>query len=145
MIDQYFYPKPSSRTERMDVNRLKPVKADEEVLLGHLRGIEATDIEERTGKALSFNKKPYSFQIDMPIEGSPDWKSIDFIVDNLWPLEVNGEIGHDTSAEQGKDLIREIQLNETFEKRGLMPMTVIWWYDLENQEQANNTIRDLNF
>ena len=145
MIDQYFYPKPSSRTERMDVNRLKPVKADEEVLLGHLRGIEATDIEERTGKALSFNKKPYSVQLDMPSEGSPDWKSIDFIVDNLWPLEVNGEIGHDTSAEQGKDLIREIQLNETFEKRGLMPMTVIWWYDLENQEQANNTIRDLNF
>ena len=125
----------------MDVNRLRPVQADEEVLFGFLHGKEATDIEERFGRALQVNKRNFSFQIKMPVEGSPDQKQVDFIVDQTWPIEVYGEIGHDSSAEQGADQIREALLNETFKEQGLLPMQVVWWYDLESQDQANELVR----
>jgi hypothetical protein len=141
-LKPYYYPRPSQRPSRFRLNRPKPIKDDEGLTL-ILHGLEATDIEERFGRALDFHRKPYAFQVDMPVEGSVDWKSIDFIVDGFWPTDVYGQIGHDTSAEQGKDEIREALLNETFRKQGLQPLTTVWWWELETQELANAKARDL--
>ncbi|KKM22393.1 hypothetical protein LCGC14_1625800 [marine sediment metagenome] len=141
-LKPYYYPRPSQRPSRFRLNRPKPVK-DDEGLTGYLRGLAATDIEERFGRALDVRRKSYVFQIDMPVEGSVDWKSIDFIVDRLWPTDIYGQIGHDTNAEQGKDLIREALLNETFRKQGLQPLTTVWWWELSSQELANEKVRDL--
>ncbi len=134
-MKRYRYTAPSKRPANFNVNRLKPA-VDDEGLSGWVHGKEASEDEERFARALEHHRKEYGFKVDIPIAGSPDWKEVDFIVDELWPTEVDGFIGHDTSAEQGKDYIREIMLNETFKKMGLMPMTRVKWWQLETQEQA---------
>lgn len=143
-IKPYYYPRRSRRLPRVPVNRPKPANDDEE-LTGFLRGLPASDLEEIFGNALDFNKKEFAFKIEFPVSGSIDFKEVDFIVEQEFPLEVYGEIGHDSSAEQGKDLIREIFLNETFRTQGLRPLTVVWWWELQSEEQANAKVRSLFF
>lgn len=140
----YIYKKPSSRIPRFDINRPKAFVEDEG-LTGWWHGKEATDIEERSGKALDYHKKPHKFQINIPVAGSVDFKKLDFLVEEEWPMAIYGEIGHDSSAEQGFDLIREAYLNETFKQYGWQDLTKIWWWELYTQNQANETIGDLFF
>ena len=144
MIKPYLYPKPSSRTPRFDLNRPKSFTEDEG-LTEWWHGKEATDIEERFGRSLDFHKKEHSFRIPIPVAGSRDFKELDFLVEEEWPIAIYGEIGHDSAAEQGFDIIREIQLNETFSRQGLQDLTKVWWWRLTSQDQANETVGDLFF
>ena len=141
----YRFPKPSSRTPRMNLNRLVTRDNNEEDLPIAIHGKKAYKTEARVARSLTTLGKSFAFQVEMPIAASPDWKSIDFIVDEMWPLEVYGKIGHDSQAEQANDAVREIQLNETFRKFGLMPMKIIYWWHLQEQRIVDNTIRELFF
>ena len=144
-MKRYRYKGSSGRRARFNINRPQPAKDRLDNLTGWVNGKEASDIEEIFSLALRHHRREYGFRVELPIQGSPDWKEVDYIVDATWPTEIDGKIGNDTAAEQEKDYIREIALNETFKKIGLMPMVRVKWWELETIEQAIFKVGNMYF
>ena len=121
-------------------------QADPIPLTGSLLGKRATDIEERFGRALLSVKLRFRFQVRFrTADHAPGRKKVvDFVVESKGidhPVEIDGRIGHLTSAQQGKDAVREAMLNEVFVKRGLALLQRVSWTELETQEDADRTVR----
>lgn len=144
-IKPYLYPKKSNRQDRMRVNRLKPPKVDDEQLTGFVNGERASDLEERFARALRAEKIDFSFQVQFSTAVSlvGEDKVVDFVVNNglQFPVDINGSIGHTSSAQRGKDAVREALLNEVFSYKGMQPLQVVWWYELDNQQEANAVVK----
>jgi hypothetical protein len=79
----------------------------------------------------------------VPVVGG--WKVVDFVVrDGIKsPVEVDGPLGHSTAAEQGKDKVREMQLNSVFRERGWRMMRRVKWWRLESQAMADRAVREM--
>lgn len=142
------YKKHSNRiNEPWDLNRLEQVgTGDDPPLTTYVNGIGASDIEERFARALDKNKIEYMFQINIPTAFSlPDEdKIVDFLLPDLMcAIEVDGEIGHGTSAQQAKDAVRDAHLNPILSSMGYGKLQHIKWYDLETQELADLMAQDL--
>ena len=148
MIAPYKYKKPSNRAPRFTLNRYKSFNSvtDREPLTGWVNGLEASDIEERFARGLRNLQREFQFQVEFnlsvndTIGADPrDFKRVDFLVSNYleYPVEIYGEIGHDTAAEQGKDELREFALNDAFKGMGLRPLQVVWWWELDTQDMAD--------
>jgi len=140
----YKYPTKSKRPERLNVNRLKQPPTDDEQLTGWVNGVKASDLEERFARALRNAKLDFSFQVEFSTAVSlvGEEKQVDFVVSNglQFPVDINGSIGHTSSAQRAKDSVRETLLNEIFARRGMQPLQVVWWYDLEDQNEANAVV-----
>jgi very-short-patch-repair endonuclease len=118
---------------------------DETPLTGWVHGLEASDIEERFARALRGINKEFSFQIQIPtaISIPHEEKEVDFILDNIQPVEVDGEIGHKTIAQKENDSERDALLNTEFMRMGMLPIIRIPGWRLDTQELADNTVREL--
>lgn len=141
-VKPYLYSVPSSRVPDRTIDRPVPYSTDEE-LTGWVNGEKASDIEERVARALRGLNREFAFQVPITIPGREFENKVDFIVERRQPVEVYGEIGHDSAAERGDDAVREAQLNEFFAVVGLQPIRVLRWPELRTQELANNAVREL--
>jgi len=135
---------------RVDFNksRLKMLseRADPVPLAGVLQGKRASDIEERFGRALLSVKLSFRFQVHFAAANHVPGrkKVVDFVVESQGmehPVEIDGKIGHSTSAQQGRDAIRQVLLNEVFVKQGLALLQRVRWTELETQADADRTVR----
>jgi len=129
-------------------NRLKMLseQADPVPLTGTVLGKPASDLEERFGRALLSLKLRFRFQVRFATaERAPGRKKVvDFVVESggiETPVEIDGKYGHKTSAQQGRDAVREVMLNEVFVKRGMALLQRVKWTELETQEDADRTVR----
>lgn len=142
----YRFPIPSNRNERMNTNRVKTFK-DDEGLTGYVNGEKASDLEERFARALRLQNIEFSFQVDIQTSVSipGEDKSVDFLVFRglTYPVEIDGEIGHKTEAQKAEDAIKETLLNEIFGYQGVQPLMRVAWYDLENQDMADQIVKEL--
>ncbi len=134
----------SKRKPRMRLNRLKR-SAPAENLSGWVNGMEASDIEERFSKALRRIRKDFNFRVNFrtAVSVPGEDKEIDFLVDRggqFQAVEVDGEIGHKTSSQQGKDQLREILLNEALERQNILPIMRVPWWQLDTQDKANDFV-----
>ena len=131
----------SKRKPRFRVNRLKRSVTDEG-LTGWVNGKEASDIEERFSRSLRQRKKGFHFRVNFPTTVSipGEDKEVDFLVDQggqFRAVEIDGEFGHKTASQKGKDQLREILLNETLGRNNILPIIRVPWTQLETQEKAN--------
>lgn len=153
MPKPYRYKKKSRRTGQgahFDLDRLErlSVKADEIPLTGFVNGLKASDLEERVARALRMLNVEFGFQVPFETSGSlpGQEKNVDFVVQAggmFIPIAVDGKIGHNTSAQKGKDSVRETLLNEVFKRYGLRPLVRIKWDQVDTQALAVRTIRQL--
>ena len=149
LIKVYKYKVPSPRRERLQMNRVARIKAeaDEVPLTGWVHGKRATDIEERFARALMRMGLDFRFQVPVATRVSlPGHERIvDFIVETglKIPVEVDGPRGHNNSAQQGMDEVREMLLNEVFRWWGYSPLERVPWWRLNTQEGARILVREL--
>lgn len=133
-----------SRPLGQRVNRVKPEKTVER-FDGNIKGATASDLEERFANALDRAGVEYQYQVPVRTQVSipGEEKSVDFLVFTgiIYPVEIDGEIGHKTSEQIGYDEIREVLLNEAFRKLGYAPLIRIPWYELETPEDADLVVR----
>jgi hypothetical protein len=148
-MESYFYPTAGQSQPSGILNRLEQTGfvIDPIPLTGFVQGRKASDIEERFARALERSGLKFLFQARVSVmESVPGQdKLVDFMVDagNRYPIEIDGPIAHRTAAQKGKDLIREILLNHTFLRRGIMPIRRVKWWQLEIQSLANRLVGEL--
>lgn len=124
------------------VIRPRPVPEDEG-LTGFVRGLKASDIEERFARALNKYRVPFEFQVFIPSNYSfpGEAKEMDFIVRDQ-PVNVHGYIGHfHTSGQKWKDRVRDLMIDEVLVPKGYKPVKTVVQSDLDNQDIADMTVR----
>jgi hypothetical protein len=132
-----------------DLNRLEQITTlpDPKPLTGFVNGMRASDLEERFARGLRGAGLRFRFQYLVSVVDSLPGKEkvVDFLVEKgfFYPIEIDGLIAHHTAAQKGKDLVREILLNDKFKQRGIYPIQRVKWWQLETQEMANRIVREL--
>lgn len=145
----YTYNIPAQEAGQFDLNRLDQISplADPTPLTGFVNGLRASDLEERFARGLHHAGLRFKFQYPVMVAGclSGAEKHVDFLVEKgfYYPIEIDGLIAHRTTAQKGKDLVREILLNQEFTRRGIHPLQRVKWWRLDTQEMANQTVRDI--
>lgn len=135
---------------RFRMNRLpRPSEnPDEEPLTGVVQGLEASDIEERFARAHYQLKVDFRFQwyVHTAVGIPGEDKQVDFLTDfsgTQIAFEIDGEIGHKTIEQQEYDDFRDALVNEQLARMGILPIVRVPWFDLETQEQTNQTFKEL--
>jgi hypothetical protein len=129
----------------------------EEFLSGIVEGMKASDIEERSARAI--DKLPdwrYSFRLRIsPLTGRLTGNvrniagefEIDFLCnrgDSLWPILIDGEISHFKSGWQKlEDEYRTDTINAALKKYGALPVKRVEYWHLATQRQADRYFREL--
>lgn len=146
----YRYKLPRRQPAPVAINRLPPptiVPADPTPLTGYVNGVRATSIEERFARALRRRGLRFRFQVRFPTAASLPGheRVVDFVVYHglRYPVEVDGEMTHSTSAQQGADAVREALLNEIFRWKGMLPLQRVKWWQLETQALADAAVEKL--
>ena len=122
--------------------------ADEELLIGAVKGQRASDLEERFARALYKNKRVLDFRFQVSFlagRNLPGEKRIDFLVDTgrIIPVEVDGYFAHRSAAQQSRDSLKEILLNDYFQRVGYLPLVRVPGDELATQEEADRRVREL--
>jgi hypothetical protein len=149
LIKVYKYKVLPQRRERLQLNRVTRIKAeaDEIPLTGWVHGKRATDIEERFARALMGIGLDFRFQVPVKTRVSLPGheRVVDFIVETglTIPVEVDGPRGHNNSAQQAMDEVREMLLNEVFRWWGYSPLQRVPWWRLDTQEGAGTLVREI--
>lgn len=149
MVKPYLYNLGSKRRPQSKKHRLQGFSAarDFRPLIGWVHGLKASDLEERSyrgSKNAGLTDDEIHFQV--PFQTAlPFKKNLDFVLTpgRTMPVEIDGPIGHSSSAQLGKDAYREALLNTEFMRKGWRPLTRIKWYYLRTQFDANRKMRTL--
>ena len=131
------------RPPKPPLNRLAGTSEDE-LLTGFVQGKEASDLEERFARALDAEGKSYEFEVEVaPPTAIPGQENqIDFVVEDIYPIEVDGSFVHKSASQKAHDQIRDAILNEYLGKYGWQPIDRIPGNMLETQEQADQIVRE---
>jgi hypothetical protein len=128
------------------------VNADE-VLSGKVHGQSASDLEERSARALTRYEIPFSFRRRIsPVEGLTGKKEnllgeveIDFFTEFrsvIYPININGEIAHYYAAwQKEKDALKEIRINAALVPYRAQPLIIIPFTLLRTQEDTDRLFR----
>lgn len=132
------------RPPKQPLNRLAGA-SNEERLTGSVQGKEASDLEERFANALSAAGKDYRFEVEIqgPVGIPGQENQIDFVVEDIYPVEVDGGWVHHSAAKKAQDQLRDAVLNEHLKQYGWNPIERIPGTMLESQEDAENIVREL--
>lgn len=144
-MPKFRYRRANSREQGVPAFRPTPTYNEQydEGLTGYVHGSKASDLEERLARALDKRGLDYAFQVSIYTAYSlPDEeKKVDFVIEGRLPVEPLGFIGHFlTIGQRAKDRMRELQLNEAFERIGLMPLTSVHFSKLGSQERADEYV-----
>jgi hypothetical protein len=140
---------PTPQTLVKQIYDVKP----KEVLTGWVQGKKASDIEERTARALS--KLPLDFTFQMRINALmgvtetkmnlPGEVEIDFLVQymgTLYPINVQGEISHFfASWQQVRDAKKKIIIDAALRAYNAHELIVVPYTKLVTQETADSFYR----
>ena len=132
-----------------DVRKPEILGEAQEVLTGVVQGQPASDIEERTHRALDVRRLSHDFIVYVETLYSLPFqkKQIDYMVYNgalVTPTEVDGYIGHyRTIGQQAEGWVRDLQINEALQPQGYQPIKHLPYWKLETQEKANQHIREV--
>jgi hypothetical protein len=131
------------RPPKQPLNRIAGTSEDER-LTGFVHGKEASDLEERFARALGGAGKDYIFEYEVvgPTTIPGQENQIDFIVDDIYPVEVDGQFTHKSGAQKAHDQLRDAVLNEHLKQYGWNPIDRISGDKLETQEQADQIVRE---
>lgn len=138
----YKYKIKRSRTD-WNKNRVKDL-ARSENLIGEVQGKKASEQEELFARALDNAGKKYIFQYEIlgPVGIPGQEHEIDFIVEQKYPVEVDGLWVHKTAQQKLKDKLRDQILDNHLNQYGFMPIKRIpaTW---KSQDEANAAVEGL--
>lgn len=130
------------------LNRIQPIRGNDEGLTGYVHGIPASDIEERLSRSLDRMGIPYEFQKSLLAPANmPGNYKLDFLIYNpkdgrLYPVAVDGEYAHKSEAQRSKDHLKDMILNSA--KQGeYQPVERLDYTKLDTQEIADQTVMEL--
>lgn len=133
------------RRQDKDLRSIEPPDTEqEEVLTGQVRGMHASDLEERFARALWKSKVPFVFQFPVRTVASlPNQeRQVDFLVNGNQPVDVHGYIGHFHSLRQrSQDAFRKVLLDEAFAKMGIKSLIEVPYTKLGSQDAADLFVR----
>ena len=134
----------SPRPPKENLNRLK-VTNEGERLTGFVKGQEASELEERFARALDQQGKSYDFQVEVrtPRTVPGQENLIDFVVEDEFPTEIDGEFVHKTAAQRADDRDRDAILNDNIKNYGWKPIVRVTEMDVETQEDANRKVGEM--
>ena len=141
----------------MPIEKRNQFENNDEVLTGVVQNKTASDIEERSARAI--DKIPdwsYTFLVRIsPLTGQltetfrnlPGEYEIDFLCergDELFPILIDGEVSHFLALWQKvQDEIREATINSVLKKYGARPVARVPYYELDTQSRADRYFRTL--
>ena len=136
--------KAAPRPPKFPLNRLQTTNEGER-LTGFVNGKEASDLEERFARALSTQGRDFIFQYEFvgPATIPGQENIIDFVVDDIWPTEVDGTFVHKSAAKKADDQLRDAILNEHFADDGWSPIRRVPGSELEDQDEADRIVREM--
>jgi hypothetical protein len=152
MEKPYQYKIPSKQDPDLNLDRLKNLNnpTDPIPLTGWIHGEEASDLEERFYRGVKnagIDDEDIHYNVPVRVTSGmrQEEKRVDFMIDLgvMQPVEVDGYIGHHTSAQQGYDQVRETLLNAEFRKRGIHSLKRVKWWQVETQEMADVVARSI--
>lgn len=132
-------------------------KNDDEVLTGEVQLKPASDIEERSARAIDkipdwnytflVRISPLTGQLTQAFRNLPGEFEIDFLAargDELQPIMIDGEVSHFLAQWQKvRDEIREATINKVLKKYGARPVVRVPFYELDTQQRADRYFRNL--
>ena len=129
------------RPPEMPLNRIAGASEDER-LTGFVHGKEASDLEERFARALDGAGKDYQFEyLVLSNVGLPgEENQIDFVVEDIYPVEIDGNFTHKSAEQKAHDQQRDAILNEQLSDWGWQPIERIPGDFLETQEAADQIV-----
>jgi len=140
----YKIPKPRP-ADRQDLDRFQ-VTPEGEGLTGFVKGMSASDLEERYARALDQRKLPYVFQYEVQTAYSlpSEERMVDFIVEFglRWPVEIDAEFTHKSAEQRAEDLIRDGMIDEALQGEGFGKLQRVPEWRVITQEAADVTVRE---
>jgi len=141
----------AQRSQRPSAKGFPHIAVDTENLTGAVQGKRATDIEERTGRALAKNGNVEGilFQMDIGARGMPGYRTLDYLVRTRLgyrALEVDGTaFVHRGEAKQAQDRLNDLQRVDGLRKMGVKVREIehILEPKLTSQSLADQTIKEL--
>jgi hypothetical protein len=134
------------KTNKGVMIRTKPrVAVDKEQLMGSVRGMKASSLEERFAKALDKRNIDYYFRLSIGApRGLPGWKELDFLVVNggYYPIEIEDTtfIHHGTTAE---DMLKDAQTVEYLKMYNPFPVKHVDQTRLGDDKMADLVVKEL--
>jgi hypothetical protein len=132
---------------------------DQEVLSGEVQGMKASDLEERTARALSRMEIPFQFRVRITSDALGEQKlttrfenvrgevEIDFMAERngqVTPIFVDGQIGHFFTPHQADvDKLKADIANEFGRRFGWKEAVRVPFWQLANQAMTDRTIEDI--
>jgi len=128
-------------------DRITTPKQDEG-LTGYIGDWEASDIEERFGRALAKAGLSFSFREHFfgPSRTTPGAVEVDFLVQiggEVYPIFIDGEFAHKTQAQRDNDKIKDARFDDYARRFGAYPSQRIAGDVLETQEQADMLVKEM--
>jgi hypothetical protein len=132
------------RPPKQPLNRIA-VTNEGERLTGFVQGKEASDLEERFARALTKAGREFRFQVEVTtavtIPGEEN--QVDFLVDDIWPTEVDGTFTHKTGSQRAHDELRDAIVNDTTRDWGWNPIRRVPGDTLDSQEEADRVVGEM--
>jgi hypothetical protein len=131
------------RPPKQPLNRIQTTNEGER-LTGFVHGKEASDLEERFARALDGAGKEYIFEYEVlgPTTIPGQENQVDFLVEEVYPTEIDGEFTHKSAEQRAHDQLRDAVLNEYMSKDGWQPINRIGGHRLQTQEDADRVVQE---
>ena len=128
-----------------------------ETLTGMVQGKRASDIEERSARAIDkiegwsyqfrVRISPLTHSLTSQVRNLPGEYEIDFLCfrgSEMLPILIDGEVSHFLAEWQKlQDEVREAVINDTLSKYGALPVVRVEFWHLDTQSHANTYFREL--
>jgi hypothetical protein len=133
-----------ARPPKQPLNRVTATDEGER-LTGFVLGKDASDLEERFARALDRADLDYRFQWEVlgPATVPGQENQIDFLVEGVWPTEVDGMFVHKSAAKKAHDAMRDAILNDYLSGGGMYPIRRVPGDRLEDQAGADATVEEM--
>jgi len=147
MLPVYKWKKPRQSPAAEARNRAQAT-TDQELLTGTVRGVEASDHEERFALALDKAELGFEFQPSYVAQRNlPGEIRLDFMVwgqgGSPQPVQVDGAFTHKTASQKEEDKVKDAVLDEALTDMGAMPtLRVPGIPYLESQEAADAYVEE---
>jgi hypothetical protein len=118
-----------------------------ETFAGEIQGKDASDLEERWARTADKRGDGYDFRTANVVgRNLPGEVELDFLMyvnpEQPQPIQIDGEIGHNTKAEQDEDAVKDAILNEEL-KGYAAPVIRVKWDKLQSQEDTDRTYAEI--
>lgn len=120
------------------------VVKEKEQLSGMVRGMGASDIEERFARSLDRMGVSYWFRLPVGApRGMPGYNELDFLVNSggYYPIQIDGEYSH--LGKEAKDMIADARIMEELKQYSPMPIIHVIYTKLGNQKASDMVAREI--